>query len=221
MTGSLSAAGRGESDWPEGVMYRSRTEAEIGSLGVLQPKECVMWSTARRALVVLGVPVSCLGLGMVVPAQAYGGGAAHDTWQAGLSFNCDNPDFCGTDLGGFWGWAEFDRFSGGSITGDAEFTGCSHTTGGGGAGTAGAGHVSMDITAAHIGAGGPDDPPGVMVFYVDHSVVTLTFGGQRVTITDDPEFLGDSGIPADPGHYSFHPAPAVAGEVQVAYRPAR
>jgi hypothetical protein len=154
-------------------------------------------------------------------AGAYGGGAGHDTWQAGLSFNCNNPAFCDGELGGFWGWAEFDRFADGSITGDAEFAGCGHTTGGGGPGSAGAGHISVDITAAHIGPGGPDDPPGVHVFYIDHNVVTSSFQGHTETKVDDLEFLGDSGIPSDPGHYSFHPAPGVAGSVQVAFRPAK
>ena len=69
------------------------------------------------------------------PAGAYGGGADHDMWQIGLSFNCNNPDICGTDLGGFWGWAELDRFADGTQTwGDAEFAFCFHTVGGGGGG---------------------------------------------------------------------------------------
>jgi hypothetical protein len=125
------------------------------------------------------------------------------------------------ELGGFWGWAEFDRFSDGSITGDAEFAGSGHTTGGGGPGTAGAGHTSVDITAAHIGPGGPDDPPGVNVFYIDSNFVTSSFQGHMVTMVNDPEFLGDSGIPSDAGNYAFHPAAGVAGEVQVAFRAAR
>jgi hypothetical protein len=79
----------------------------------------------------------------------------------------------------------------------------------------------VDITAAHIGPGGSEDPPGVNVFHVDHNVVTFTFQGQKATVVDDPEFVGDSGMPADAGHYSFHPAAGVAGEVQVAYRPAK
>jgi hypothetical protein len=78
-------------------------------------------------------------------ASAYGGGASHDTWQIGLSFNCNNlsypdcqnPETGLSELGGFWGWVEFDRFAAGTITGDAELTGCGHTIGGGGAG---AGH---------------------------------------------------------------------------------
>ena len=179
-----------------------------------------MGSMVSRVLVALGLALGGVGL-LGAPAQAYGGGADHDMWQVGVSFNCNNPDFCGEELGGFWGWVEFDRWGDGSITGDAEFAGCGHTVGGGGKGSAGAGHVELDITAAHIGPGGPDDPPGVNVFYVDSNVVTFTFGGQKQTVVDDPEFLGDSGIPADPGHYSFHPAAGVAGEVQVAYRPAK
>ena len=72
------------------------------------------------------------------------------------------------DLGGFWGWVEFDRFADGSITGDGEFAGCGHSVGGGGPGSAGAGHIRIDVTAAHIEAAGPDDPnTGGHVFYVD------------------------------------------------------
>jgi hypothetical protein len=77
------------------------------------------------------------------------------------------------------------------------------------------------ITAAHIGPGGPDDPPGVNVFYIDSNFVTSSFQGHTVTMVNDPEFLGDSGIPSDAGHYAFHPAAGVAGEVQVAFRAAR
>src|SRR5262249_31082042 len=48
-------------------------------------------------------------------------------WQIGLSFNCNNPAFCGADAtGGFWGWVEFDR--GGQ--GNATLTGCGHLVGG-------------------------------------------------------------------------------------------
>ena len=40
-------------------------------------------------------------------------------------------------------------------------------------------------------------------------------------VTNDPDFLGDSGIPAEAGHYLFHPAPGTAGNIQVSFRPAR
>jgi hypothetical protein len=175
----------------------------------------------RRSLLMLAALAAAAALagGFASSAGAYGGGATHDTWQVGLSFNCNNstyfmclnPDTGLPELGGFWGWVEFDRFADGTITGDAQFAGCGHTTGGGGPGSAGAGHEDLDITSAHLGPAQPGDPnfgtPGAQVFYVDGA--------------SDPEFLGDSGIPAEPGHYSFHPAPGVAGEMQVALRLAK
>src|SRR5262245_749424 len=88
------------------------------------------------------------GLAGSTAAQAYGGGTTHDTWQIGISGNCNNPSYCGEELGGFWGWVEFDRFADGTITGDAQVTGCGHFLGGGGGG---AGHADVDITSAHIG----------------------------------------------------------------------
>jgi len=143
-------------------------------------------------------------------ANAYGNKAL---WQVGLSFNCNNPSFCGNDLGGFWGWVEFDQ----GFTGDAELTGCGHSVGGGGPG-GGAGHASVDITLWHIGPAQPGDPtyPGGQVFYVDDNVTTLVGHGPPQVVPHDPDFLGDSGIPAAPGHYSFHPAPGVAFDLQVA-----
>lgn len=135
-------------------------------------------------------------------AGAYGGGASHNTWQIAVSSNCDNPTLCldPTGLpeeGGFWGWVEFDQWSDGSITGDAELTGCGHTTGGGGAG---AGHESLDIFAAHI-----DWNSGTFV----------------IDSASDPGFEGDTGIPIAPGHYMDHPAPGITDVLQVAYRAAR
>jgi hypothetical protein len=177
-------------------------------------KRDVMSALRRSALAVAGLAAAAvLAVGFVSPAHAYGGGAGHDMWQVGISGNCNNPSFCGADgLGGFWGWVEFDRFANGTITGDAQLTGCGHFLGGGGGG---AGHSDVDITSAHIGASQPQDPnyPNGKVFYVDHNVVN--------GVTDDPDFLGDSGIPVEPGHYSFHPAPGVADMIQVAYRPAK
>jgi hypothetical protein len=170
----------------------------------------------RRSLLMVAAlaAAAVLAVGFTSPAGAYGGGAGHDTWQVGISFNCNKPTpgFCGPDeLGGFWGWVEFDRFADGTITGDAQLTGCHHFLGGGGGG---AGHADVGITAAHIGPAGPDDPnPGGQVFIVDHNVVN--------GVTDDPDFLGDSGIPVEPGHYSLHPAPGVAFMVQVSFRAAK
>jgi hypothetical protein len=105
----------------------------------------------RKCLIGLGtvLVVAAVAAVFVRSASAYGGGATHDTWQVGISFNCDNPasPLCQgpqgePELGGFWGWVEFDR-SGTQTWGDAQLTGCGHTTGGGGPGSAGAGHESV------------------------------------------------------------------------------
>jgi hypothetical protein len=167
----------------------------------------------RSVLMVAALAAAAvLAVGFASPAGAYGGGAGHDMWQVGISLNCNNPSVC-DELGGFWGWVEFDRFADGTITGDAQLTGCSHFVRGGGRG--GAGHADVDITSAHIGASQPDDPnfPDGQVFYVDSNAVN--------GVTNDPDFLGDSGIPVEPGHYSLHPAAGVAFMVQVAFRPAK
>ena len=48
---------------------------------------------------------------------------------------------------------------------------------------------------------------------MDHNVVN--------GVTDDPNFLGDTGIRIEPGHYSAHPAPGVSDNLQVSFRPAK
>ena len=165
-------------------------------------------------LVSLVAILALASLAAATPAGAYGGGASHDMWQIGISGNCNNPSFCGEELGGFWGWVEFDRFADGTITGDAKVAGCFHLPGGAGGGGGGAEFADVDITSAHIGPAGPDDPnPGGQVFYIDANVVN--------GVTNDPDFLGDSGIPVEAGHYSFHPVAGVAFELQVAFRPAK
>jgi hypothetical protein len=153
------------------------------------------------------------------PASAYGGGAGHDMWQVGLSFNCNNPDFCGNELGGFWGWAEFDRSPDGTQTwGDFEGSFCGHTVAAAGPGAAGAGHVSIEIESWTIapGSGGPQ------TFFASGEE-TDSFAGDTVTF----DFADmDTGIPAVPGHYSTSDVfgvtvPGVAFQIQVAYRPAK
>ncbi len=108
----------------------------------------------RRSVVMLAALASATALaaGFASSAGAYGGGASHDTWQIGISGNCNNPasSFCqnpetgSPEPGGFWGWIEFDRFADGTITGDEQVTGCGH--GLGGAGSFGAEHADVDIT---------------------------------------------------------------------------
>jgi hypothetical protein len=153
----------------------------------------------RRLVVLIAAlaAAAAVSAGFATSAGAYGGGASHDTWQVGLSFNCDSPTLCAGGQGGFWGWVEFDRWANGSITGDLQGAGCGHTTGGGGAG---AGHEDVDIYAAHI------DP---------------TSGDFIVDSASDPSFEGDSRIPSAAGHYMAHPAPGITQIINVSYRAAR
>jgi hypothetical protein len=164
-----------------------------------------------RRLVAVGAALlaaAMVAAGLAASAGAYGGGAGHSTWQIAISSNCNSstspicldPTSGLPSLGGFWGWIEFDQWSDGSITGDAELAFCGHTTGGGGPGSAGAGHEALDIYAAHIDPDSGD-------FIIDSA--------------SDPNFEGDLGIPSAAGHYMDHPAPGVSQMIQVAYRAAR
>jgi len=118
-------------------------------------------------------------------AHAYGRLAQ---WQIGLSFNCNNPALCGSQLGGFWGWVEFDSDN----TADAEVTGCEHLQGGR---AGGAQHISIEVTGWTIGASGD--------FVVTGEVDTITgrTGGPPVVVTIPSEYF-DTGIPAVAGHFS-------------------
>jgi hypothetical protein len=177
----------------------------------------------RRPIVLVSL-IATMALAAVAwtaaPAGAYGGGANHDMWQIGLSFNCNNPSICNTPdfggTGGFWGWAELDRSADGTQTwGDAEFAFCFHTVGGGGAG---AGHTSQEIESWTIAPGSA----GPQTFFISGEE-TDTFRGTKETV----EFSNmDTGVSAVPGHYSTSEvlgfsAPGVAVQVQVAFRPAK
>ena len=154
------------------------------------------------------------GVTTALPAGAYGNDGHMDVYQIGLSFNCNNKAFCGSEnLGGFWGWAELDHNPAtGANTGDAEFAFCAHGT------FNGAGHDSQDITNWYIapGSAGPN------TFY-GSGTDTTTFRGQTQVST----FTNmDLGVPALAGHYStadvfgITPPPGVSAQIQVAYKPA-
>lgn len=126
----------------------------------------------------------------VPSAHAYGRLAQ---WQVGLSFNCDNPTYC-QQLGGFWGWAEFDSDN----TADAQLTGCQHFQGGP---AGGAQHMSVSATGWTIAM----TSQGVPDFFITGEVDTITghTGGPPVTVVIPSEFF-DTGIPAVAGHFSPH-----------------
>jgi hypothetical protein len=171
----------------------------------------------RSILMVAGLAAAAvLAVGFAAPAGAYGGGANHDMWQVGMSFNCNNPSLCGTDLGGFWGWVEFDRSADGTQTwGDAQAAFCFHTVGGGGAG---GGHTSIEIESWTIEEGSA----GPQTFFASGEETDTSRG-----ITNTFDFSHeDTGISAVPGHYSTSDvfgfsAPGVAAQIQVSFRPAK
>src|SRR6266704_3517596 len=171
-------------------------------------------ATVMRRLAVLTAIVSMLAfagiMAMSAPAGAYGNTAL---WQIGISGNCDNPAVCGADqLGGFWGWVEFDSGN----TGDATIAGCAHLQGRQLPGSSGAAGERIDITGWTIapGSAGPD------TFFVTSEVDTFYSRGGPVTVTIASENF-DTGIPAVPGHYSTadvlgFTAPGVSFQIQVA-----
>lgn len=147
---------------------------------------------AKRTLIaglVATAMASSLVLLSATSAGAYGRAAQ---WQIGLSFNCNNPSICGAQLGGFWGWAEFDNDN----TADAELTGCQHVIGGP---AGGAQHLSIDATGWTIEPGSA----GPRTFFVLSEVDTFTgrSGGPPVVVTIPSEHF-DTGIAAVAGHYS-------------------
>jgi hypothetical protein len=113
-------------------------------------------------------------------------------YQIAFSQNCNNASFCGNHLGGSWGWAVLNTDG----TGDLQITFCGHSPGQGG----GAGHEDVDIFAWS-----ENTKKGVF----------------RIDAASDPEFVGNTPIPSEPGHYSLHPAPGVAMEITVAEIPNR
>src|SRR6266536_170790 len=137
----------------------------------------------------LMVAMSMLAAGMMLLVGAPSASASYNNlalYQIGFSQNCNNPSFClgGQEgLGGSWGWAVLNTDG----TGDLQITFCGHAPGQGG----GAGHEDVDIFAWHIDQNG--------FFFIDSA--------------SDPNFEGESPIPAQPGHYNMRPAPGVAIEI--------
>jgi hypothetical protein len=138
-------------------------------------------------------------------ASAYGNAhGAHQIYQIMISGNCNNPDLCGNELGGFWGWGVL--YDDG--TGEAEITGCGHLADSHGPGLQGAGHEHIDFN--WIVDGG---------MFVATSETDVALGhGQPTTITIPSEY--EPIAPAAPGHYSTEDmlgfsGPGVSFQVQV------
>jgi hypothetical protein len=165
-----------------------------------------------RGIVLVAALVTSL-----VAVAAFAGSARADygplaQYQLTISENCNNPTFCGPFLGGFWGWAVFNTDG----SADAEFTGCGHLAGGGGPGTAGAGHFHADARW-FVGTNGD-------FWTFDETDTFVGGGGTQVVSNPAPS---DTGIPAAPGHLStndilgFVAPPGVSFQVQVTKIPNR
>ncbi|SRR5712691_2887668 len=153
----------------------------------------------RACLAILAVAVGFA----VTPttASAYGSDAIY---QITFSFNCDNPTVPACQpslenpfgLGGFWGWIELDGSPGATSGTDGNFvgTGCSHNPP---TGPTGADHIAFN------------------------DVVWTTFGPTLALSSPSHPELGTLFLPATPGHYSMHPAPGVANEVEIVRIPGR
>jgi len=133
-------------------------------------------------------------------ASAYGA-ADQPLAQLEFSGNCNNPSYSlcqRVGLGGIWIWIEIDAGSEGDIAG----AGCGHVRGVGG----GAGPIRGDITWSYT------DVAGAVA--VDAFVLGIDPHDQYYLIPLGPGEV--FAFPTTVGHYSFHPAPAVALETQVA-----
>lgn len=167
-----------------------------------------------RLFVALALAVGAMATGVrATPAHADYGRAIY---QDAISFNCDSPTLCQGSTGGFWGWAAFNADG----TGSAQFAGCGHTVGGGGPGSAGAGHTDQDFT--WVAGNGPFGP-GTEAFLTSETD-TFTGHGTPQTITIPKEYV-DSGFPLVPGHYNAQvlfgtqAPPGMNFEIQVTYIP--
>jgi len=129
--------------------------------------------------------------------------------QIEFSANCNNPDFflCyppdqgGVGLGGIWLWIEIDGGAG-ATSGDADVAGsaCGHVRGVGGGAFSIRGEFDWWWSAT---------PDG-------EDVTFGTYSGADGYYNVDLDMGAVISFPVTIGHYSFHPVPAVAVEVQVA-----
>jgi hypothetical protein len=138
-------------------------------------------------------------LGLTAGGVAAYGKADEPLAQVEWSANCNNPAFelCQqVGLGGVWLWIEIDADG----TADVAGAGCGHVKGVGGGGGPIRGEFDWTWSPVPIGfpaSFSPDiDPAGYYVIQID------------------PTFVVSFNVTH--GHYSAHPAPAVALELQIA-----
>jgi len=148
--------------------------------------------------------LTAASLGVAARGVAAYGAADQPLAQIEFSGNCNNPDveFCQqVGLGGIWLWIEIDGGAG-ATSGDADIAGsaCGHIRGVGGGAFSIRGEFDWWWSATPQGFdvtfGAPTDPNGYYNVDLEGGLVFA--------------------FPVTTGHYSFHPAPGVAVETQVA-----
>jgi hypothetical protein len=160
-----------------------------------------------------------MALSLAPTAHAYG----KDQWQIGFS---GNFHIVGTSVNsGFWGWCAFGGSDGGSAVGTVGTTADCQITTYFGPGTSF--HISYDVTGWIIQSGSPIVfPPGAPDFLFTSGTLELSGPGAPLPTgvpipipNPCPAFICDTGIPAIPGHFSFHPSPAAEFNIQVTKLP--
>jgi hypothetical protein len=150
----------------------------------------------RVALIAGLLAVASMGFGASSVA-AYGH-ADQPLAQIELSLNCNNPDFPGCQapfgLGGVWLWIEIDANGTADVAGSV----CGHVRGVGGGASSIRGEFDWWFSPTPVGGILFADPNG---YYV------VDFG---------PVLGSAVSLPVTQGHYSAHPVPGVAIELQVA-----
>jgi hypothetical protein len=155
--------------------------------------------------IVRGVSIACMlavaSLGFSTGSVAAYGHADQPLAQIELSLNCNNPDFPGCQpppvgfgLGGVWLWIEIDAIGTADVAGAV----CGHVRGEGGGASSIRGVFDWSFSPTPVGGILFADPNGYYV--VDFGSVL----GSKVS------------LPVTQGHYSSHPLPGVAIELQVA-----
>jgi hypothetical protein len=145
--------------------------------------------------------LAAASMGFSASGMAAYGNADQPIAQIELSLNCNNPDFpgcqpppVGLGLGGTWLWIEIDE----NGTADVAGAVCGHVRGEGGGAFPIRGEFEWWFSPTPVGGLLFTDPNG---YYV------VDFG---------PVLGSAVSLPVTRGHYSAHPLPGVAIELQIA-----
>ncbi len=149
---------------------------------------------------------------------AHGYGTAQ--WQIGFSGNCDNAAVCGPappgvmfapGTSGFWGWCEFSGSSASGLTGtsgDCQVTSYARTSLGQPNNPSNEA-ISVNGWAIETPSGQPFPS-----FFITAGTAACTGPGAAMGCFPA---VGNTFIPAIPGHFSMSPSPAINFELQVTH----